>query len=92
MQNVLSRVGNNLECESLQRALVFVMKTVSQLTPVKKRDKLSEPQSEAQEELGDTFEFVEIGEAATFDGLTSELEIKERLDALSINVSNDCCW
>ena len=31
---------------------------------------------------GDTFELVEIGDAATFDGLTKELETKERLDAL----------
>jgi len=38
-------------------------------------------ESEAQEELGEIYEFVEIGEAATFDGLTSELQIQERLDA-----------
>ena len=37
--------------------------------------------SEAQEELGESYEFVEIGSAATFSGLTSELEIQERLDA-----------
>jgi hypothetical protein len=33
------------------------------------------------EELGDAFELAEIGDAATFDGLTKELEIHERLDA-----------
>ena len=38
-------------------------------------------ESEAQEELGEIYEFVEIGEAATFDGLTGELAIQERLDA-----------
>ena len=37
--------------------------------------------SEAQEELGEIYEFVEIGSGATFGGLTSELEIQERLDA-----------
>ena len=37
--------------------------------------------SEAQEELGEIYEFVEIGSGATFDGLTKELEIQERLDA-----------
>ena len=36
---------------------------------------------EAVKKLGDAFDFVEIGDAATFDGLTKELEIKERLDA-----------
>jgi ATP phosphoribosyltransferase regulatory subunit HisZ len=33
------------------------------------------------EQLGDTFELVEIGDAATFDGLKKELDINERLDA-----------
>src|SRR5262249_24131541 len=37
--------------------------------------------NEAQEELGESYEFAEIGSAATFGGLTSELEIQERLDA-----------
>ena len=32
------------------------------------------------ETLGDAFELVENGEAATFDGLTKELDIKGRLD------------
>ena len=36
---------------------------------------------EAQEELGELYELTEIGEAATFDGLTKELDILERLDA-----------
>jgi hypothetical protein len=36
---------------------------------------------EAVKKLGDAFDFVEIGDAATFDGLTKELEIQERLDA-----------
>ena len=33
------------------------------------------------EQFGDAFELVEIGEAATCDGLIKELDIKERLDA-----------
>src|SRR5262245_20256561 len=37
--------------------------------------------SEAQEELRESYELVEIGSPATFSGLTSELEIQERLDA-----------
>ena len=38
-------------------------------------------ESEVQEELGEFYEFVEIGSGATFDGLTYELVIQERLDA-----------
>ena len=38
-------------------------------------------QSQTLEQLGDTFELVEIGEAATSDGLTKDLEIREHLDA-----------
>src|SRR5262249_43309676 len=37
--------------------------------------------SEAKKELGENYELVEIGAAATFDSLTKELEIQERLDA-----------
>jgi len=35
-----------------------------------------------RKELGDDFEFVKIGEAATLTGLTEELDVKERLDTL----------
>jgi hypothetical protein len=35
---------------------------------------------QAQEELGELYELTEVGEAATFDGLTKELEIRERLE------------
>ena len=37
--------------------------------------------SVAKKELGENYEFVEMGAAATFDGLRNELEIQERLDA-----------
>jgi hypothetical protein len=37
--------------------------------------------SQVVKKFGDAFELVEIGGAATFDGLTKELEIQERLDA-----------
>jgi hypothetical protein len=37
--------------------------------------------SEVQEQLGEAYEFVEIGEVASFNGLTKELETHERLDA-----------
>jgi hypothetical protein len=37
---------------------------------------------QAQQELGDTYELIDIGEPATIDGLMKELDIKERLDGL----------
>ena len=60
---------------------------VSSLLRTKKLDEVDpkEPRrdadSEAQEELGEIYEFIKIGEGATFDGLTKELDIQERLDA-----------
>jgi hypothetical protein len=39
-------------------------------------------EDQAREEFGDTYELVKMGDAATFDGLTTELDILERLDAL----------
>ena len=46
------------------------------------REEIRVAKDRVRKELGDTFELVEIGDAATFDGLTKELETKERLDAL----------
>jgi len=37
---------------------------------------------QARQELGDTYELIDIGEPATIDGLMKELDIKERLDSL----------
>ena len=50
--------------------------------PVFKREaeRLAE-NTRAKEVLGDLYELTEVGEAATFNGLTKELEIGERLDA-----------
>jgi hypothetical protein len=39
-------------------------------------------QDQARIELEDTYKLIEIGEAATFDGLTKSLDIEERLDTL----------
>ena len=60
----------------------FFMKSREDRAKKKKEKKYELHRTEVRKELGDTFELVEIGDAATFDGLTKELEIKERLDAL----------
>ena len=44
---------------------------------------------QAQQELGDTYELIDIGEPATIKGLMDELDIKERLDSLISNASNN---
>ena len=38
-------------------------------------------QGQAQEELGDVYELTEVGEAATFDGVTQELQIRDHLES-----------
>jgi hypothetical protein len=38
-------------------------------------------EDQARKELGGIYELVELDEAANFDGLTNELDVKERLDA-----------
>lgn len=49
--------------------------------PVKQAAQMRAAEEQAQKELGDAYELITIGEAATFDGLTKELDVKERLDA-----------
>jgi hypothetical protein len=39
-------------------------------------------ESQARTELGKAYDLVEIGEAATIEGLVKELEVQTRLDAL----------
>ncbi len=45
-------------------------------TKKKPKKKYELQRTELRKKLGDSFEFVEIGDAATFDGLTKELETK----------------
>jgi hypothetical protein len=54
---------------------------VSEEDKEKAKEEMRVAQDRIRKEFGDTFELVEIGDAATFDGLTEELDIKERLDA-----------
>jgi hypothetical protein len=61
-------------------ALKNFLREVSQENLVIMEEKLR-ANCQALENLGDTFELVEIGDAATFDGLKKELDVKERLDA-----------
>ncbi len=39
-------------------------------------------EEQARQELGDTYELIDIGKPATIDGLIEELAIEERLDGL----------
>ena len=39
-------------------------------------------QAQAREELGDTFDLIEVGKKTTFDGLMEDLTVEERLDAI----------
>ena len=49
--------------------------------PDKREEQMRVAKDQAQKELGDIYELIQAGEATTFDGLTKELEIQERLDA-----------
>ena len=55
---------------------------VSEEDKEKAKQEMLVAQDRLRKELGGTFEFIEIGDAATFDGLTKELETKEHLNAL----------
>lgn len=48
--------------------------------PAESAEEQHAAEDRARKDLGSTYKLVEIGKAATFDGLTKELEIKERLD------------
>jgi hypothetical protein len=52
------------------------------LGAAKREENMQAAEDQARKELGDMYELVELGEAATIDGLTRELDVKERLDGL----------
>ena len=81
----ISELAQNLwsEAPAIGEKIVMYKNRLSHLSQKDKEimEENVRAQSQTLEQLGDTFELVEIGEAATFDGLTKELEIHERLDA-----------
>ena len=52
------------------------------MDPAERKERYRAAEEQAQQELGDTYELIDIGEPATIEGLMKELEIKERLDGL----------
>jgi hypothetical protein len=51
-------------------------------SPPKSTEEIQSLQEQVKKDLGETFRLVEVGAAATFDGLTKELDVKDRLDSL----------
>ena len=83
LQSMPSKVGGNLGNRKVDTCSASA--TVRSLERRQRkigRSDASCEQGRIRKELGDTFELVDIGDAATFDGLTSELDIEERLHAL----------
>jgi hypothetical protein len=52
------------------------------MDPADREEAIRAANDQARKELGDKYDLVEIGEAATFDGLTKDLDIEERLDGM----------
>jgi hypothetical protein len=52
------------------------------MDPAERKERYRAAKEQAQQELGDTYELIDIGEPATIEGLMKELDIKERLDTL----------
>jgi hypothetical protein len=50
------------------------------IDPATRSEAVREADDQAREELGDVYELVEIGEAATVKGLMNELDVRARLD------------
>jgi hypothetical protein len=55
---------------------------ISDMDPAERKERYRAAKEQARQELGDTYELIDIGEPATIEGLMKELDIKERLDGL----------
>jgi hypothetical protein len=59
----------------------FILGRQKEVDPVVREAAIRAAEDQARKELGETYELVEIGEIATIDSLTKDLEIHDRLDA-----------
>jgi hypothetical protein len=65
-----------------RRSPVFITDDEYLAVQETRREGYRAAKEQAQQELGDTYELIDIGEPATIKGLMDELDIKERLDSL----------
>ncbi len=79
MSRLLWRKQNLMTLQIAERAQDHFNEAVyQQIETEEEREAAAE---QVEKELGDTFELIEIGEAATFEGLEKELAVSERLDS-----------
>jgi hypothetical protein len=52
------------------------------IDPAEQREGYRAAKEQAQQELGDIYKLIDIGDPATIDGLMKELDVKERLDGM----------
>jgi hypothetical protein len=52
------------------------------IDPAERKERYRAAEEQARQELGDTYNLIDIGKPATIDGLMKELDIKERLDGM----------
>jgi hypothetical protein len=60
----------------------FELSPLGEVDPAERQEIIQAADDQARQELGDVYELVEIGPAATFDGLEKDLAIQERLDGM----------
>jgi hypothetical protein len=56
--------------------------TLGGIDPAEEQEGYQAAEEQARQELGDTYELIDIGKPATIDGLIKQLAIEERLDGL----------
>jgi hypothetical protein len=72
-----------IQSEKLPPGTSFPMLTTFEdIDPAKRKEAMRAAEDQAREELGDTYQLVEIGETATVDRLMKDLAIEERLDTM----------
>ena len=75
------------KAEALKDRVSAIRSSCAAVTPAAERD----ARSRAKEELGEAYEFIEMGNAATIDGLLKDLDVQQRLEVQSIGALNACC-
>jgi len=71
-------------CEQIKAeklaAIPRLVKDFNDIDPAQRKEAIRVAEDQARNELGDTYELVEVGETATFGRLMTELQLEERFD------------
>jgi len=80
--DVARRRGNEIDSKSTDNFLEAKFEHLAEIDPAVRKAAVRAAQRQKEEELGEAYALVELGDAATLECLMKELEVLDRLDSM----------